>query len=190
MTVATVPLRLDVFEAAFGHVAPHTYRTPLVSSRMLSERTGHTVRLKAEMFQRTGSYRIRGPLNKFMSLSDDERWRGIVCSSAGNHAQGVALAARIDGIHGRGDGRERDAVIDRSDARVRRRGRAARHDLGRSEREGQGTSAGRLERRVRFERRERQPRPAPRVAVELIPDRCSRASFLPPSPPRTQRTNC
>jgi len=99
MTVATVPLGLDAFEAAFGHVAPHTHRTPLVSSRMLSERTGHSVRLKAEMFQRTGSYKIRGPLNKFMSLSDDERRRGVVCSSAGNHAQGVALAARIHGIH-------------------------------------------------------------------------------------------
>ena len=98
MTVATVPLGLDVFEAAFRHVAPHTHRTPLVSSRMLSERTGHSVRLKAEMFQRTGSYKIRGPLNKFMSLSDDERRRGVVCSSAGNHAQGVALAARIHGI--------------------------------------------------------------------------------------------
>ena len=66
---------------------------------MLSERTGFDVRLKAEMFQRTGSYKIRGPLNKFMSLSDDERRRGVVCSSAGNHAQGVALAARIHGIN-------------------------------------------------------------------------------------------
>ena len=65
---------------------------------MLSERTGFDVRLKAEMFQRTGSYKIRGPLNKFMLLSDEERRRGVVCSSAGNHAQGVALAARIHGI--------------------------------------------------------------------------------------------
>ena len=65
---------------------------------MLSERTGFDVRLKAEMFQRTGSYKIRGPLNKFTLLSDDERRRGVVCSSAGNHAQGVALAARIHGI--------------------------------------------------------------------------------------------
>src|SRR6185436_2269061 len=50
-------------------------------------------------FQRTGSYKLRGPLNKFMLLSEDERRRGVVCSSAGNHAQGVALAARIHGIH-------------------------------------------------------------------------------------------
>jgi len=99
MTVATLPLGLDVFEAAYHHVASHIHRTPLLSSRMLSERTGFNVRLKAEMFQRTGSYKIRGPLNKFMSLSQEERRRGVVCSSAGNHAQGVALAARIHGIH-------------------------------------------------------------------------------------------
>jgi threonine dehydratase len=98
MTVATLPLGLEVFDAAWCHVAPHTHRTPLLSSRMLSERTGFNVRLKAEMFQRTGSYKIRGPLNKLMSLSEDERRRGVVCSSAGNHAQGVALAARIHGI--------------------------------------------------------------------------------------------
>jgi threonine dehydratase len=99
MTVATLPLGLDIFEAAYHHVASHIHRTPLLSSRMLSERTGFNVRLKAEMFQRTGSYKIRGPLNKFMSLSEEERRRGVVCSSAGNHAQGVALAARIHGIH-------------------------------------------------------------------------------------------
>ena len=68
MSVATLPLGLEVFDAAWRHVAPHTHRTPLLSSRMLSERTGFNVRLKAEMFQRTGSYKIRGPLNKFMSL--------------------------------------------------------------------------------------------------------------------------
>ena len=86
------------FEAAYAHVAPHTHHTPLLTSRILSGRTGFDVRLKAEMFQRTGSYKIRGPLNKFTSLTDEERARGVVCSSAGNHAQGVALAARIHGI--------------------------------------------------------------------------------------------
>src|SRR5829696_3832639 len=65
---------------------------------MLSEATGFEVRLKAEIFQKTGSYKIRGPLNKFTRLTADERARGVVCSSAGNHAQGVALAARIHGI--------------------------------------------------------------------------------------------
>src|SRR5207247_10095335 len=68
-------------------------------SRLLSETTGFDIRLKAEIFQRTGSYKIRGPLNKFAHLSDEERRRGVICSSAGNHAQGVALAARLNGMH-------------------------------------------------------------------------------------------
>ena len=94
-----LPLAADVFDAAFARVSPYVHRTPLLRSRMLNETTGLDVRLKAELFQRTGSYKIRGPLNKFVLLSEDERRRGVVCSSAGNHAQGVALAARIHGIH-------------------------------------------------------------------------------------------
>src|SRR5690349_17123657 len=79
-------------------IAPHIKRTPLLTSRQLSEATGYDVRLKAELFQRVGSYKIRGPLNKFALMSDEDKRRGVVCSSAGNHAQGVALAARIHGI--------------------------------------------------------------------------------------------
>jgi len=87
------------FEKARAIVAPKIYKTPLLTSRILSERTGFDVRLKAEMFQRTGSYKIRGPLNKFTYLTDEQKQHGVVCSSAGNHAQGVALAAKIHGIH-------------------------------------------------------------------------------------------
>jgi threonine dehydratase len=87
------------FEEARARMTPHVYHTPLLTSRMLSERTGFDVRLKAELFQRTGSYKIRGPLNKFSYLTEDEKRRGVICSSAGNHAQGVALAARLQGIH-------------------------------------------------------------------------------------------
>jgi len=86
------------FQAARLRMGPHVHHTPLLPSRTLSEKTGYDVRLKAELFQRTGSYKIRGPLNKFSQLSDDEKRRGVICSSAGNHAQGVALAARIHGI--------------------------------------------------------------------------------------------
>jgi threonine dehydratase len=86
------------FLEARGRMGAHVHRTPLIGSRMLSERTGLDVRVKAELFQRTGSYKIRGPLNKFAQLSDEEKRRGVICSSAGNHAQGVALAARIHGI--------------------------------------------------------------------------------------------
>jgi threonine dehydratase len=87
------------FEAARARMTPHVYHTPLLTSRTLSERTGFDVRLKAELFQRGGSYKIRGPLNKFAFLTEDEKRRGVICSSAGNHAQGVALAARVHGIH-------------------------------------------------------------------------------------------
>jgi threonine dehydratase len=84
--------------AALALVAPHVHRTPLLTSRSLSEETGFDVRLKAELFQRTGSYKIRGPLVKLSRLSQEERDRGVVCSSAGNHAQGVALAAAMLGV--------------------------------------------------------------------------------------------
>jgi threonine dehydratase len=89
---------LQDFKEARGRIAPHIKRTPLLTSRQLTELTGYDVRLKAEMFQRVGSYKIRGPLNKFAQMSDADKKRGVVCSSAGNHAQGVALAARIHGI--------------------------------------------------------------------------------------------
>jgi threonine dehydratase len=84
--------------AALEHVAPHVHRTPLLTSRALSEATGFDVRVKAECLQRTGSYKIRGPLVKLERLTQAERERGVVCSSAGNHAQGVALAAAIKGV--------------------------------------------------------------------------------------------
>jgi len=91
-----MPARL--FEEARARMTPHVKHTPIVTSRVLSEQTGFDVRFKAELFQRTGSYKIRGPLNKFTFLSDEEKARGVICSSAGNHAQGVALAAKIHGI--------------------------------------------------------------------------------------------
>ena len=86
------------FAAARKRVSEHAYHTPLLTSRTLSERTGFEVRLKAENMQRTGSYKIRGPLNKFPQLTEEQRRRGVICSSAGNHAQGVALAAAIHGM--------------------------------------------------------------------------------------------
>jgi len=84
--------------AALPLVAPHVHRTPLLTSRTLREETGFDARLKAELFQRTGSYKIRGPLVKLARLTQEERDRGVVCSSAGNHAQGVALAAARLGV--------------------------------------------------------------------------------------------
>ena len=91
-------LTLNDFIETRARIAPHIKHTPLLTSRQLSEVTGFDVRLKAEMFQRVGSYKIRGPLNKFALMPEADKKRGVVCSSAGNHAQGVALAARIHGI--------------------------------------------------------------------------------------------
>ncbi|MBI3983085.1 MAG: threonine ammonia-lyase [Gemmatimonadetes bacterium] len=91
-------LTLQDFEAARARIAPHIKHTPLLSSRQLSEATGFEARLKAELLQRVGSYKIRGPLNKFALMPEEQKRGGVVCSSAGNHAQGVALAAKIHGI--------------------------------------------------------------------------------------------
>jgi threonine dehydratase len=93
-----INLSPEVFQSARAIVSPHVYHTPLMTSRLLSEKSGFDIRLKAEIFQRTGSYKIRGPLNKFVHLSDEQRRRGVICSSAGNHAQGVALAAKLNGM--------------------------------------------------------------------------------------------
>jgi threonine dehydratase len=84
----------DDFEAAYERVSPHVHRTPVLTSKSLSAETGFDVRLKAELFQRGGSYKVRGPTNLIGLLSDEERARGVICSSAGNHSQGVAIAAR------------------------------------------------------------------------------------------------
>lgn len=72
--------------------------TPMETSRYLSELLGAPVHLKCENLQRTGSYKIRGAYNRMSHLSDDEKARGVVAASAGNHAQGVAFAARELGI--------------------------------------------------------------------------------------------
>src|SRR5919204_2884410 len=91
-------LQLRDFEEVRARIAQHIKHTPLLTSRQLNELTGYDVQLKAELFQRVGSYKIRGPLNKFALMPESEKRRGVVCSSAGNHAQGVALAAKIHGI--------------------------------------------------------------------------------------------
>ena len=95
---APFTLTLDDFREVRARIAPYIKHTPLLTSRQLSEITGYDIRLKAEMFQRVGSYKIRGPLNKFALMPEEQKRRGVVCSSAGNHAQGVALAAKIHGI--------------------------------------------------------------------------------------------
>ncbi len=74
-----------------------TRRTPLIRSYALSRRLGCDVFLKAEMLQRTGSFKLRGAYNKIAQLAPADRERGVIAASAGNHAQGVAVAASLAG---------------------------------------------------------------------------------------------
>jgi threonine dehydratase len=85
-------------ERAREVVAPVLHRTPLFSSRSLSDRIGAVAYLKAESFQRTGSFKPRGAVNAISSLSAEQRARGIVTMSAGNAAQAIAFAARTAGV--------------------------------------------------------------------------------------------
>ncbi len=100
MTAAGTPLDLlslaDV-EAARDLLAGVATTTPLITSRPLTEITGVPVRLKCENQQRAGSYKVRGAYTRIARLTDAERARGVVAASAGNHAQGVALAAGLLG---------------------------------------------------------------------------------------------
>ncbi|MFD2680254.1 threonine ammonia-lyase [Bacillus seohaeanensis] len=74
------------------------HRTPLKQSKTLNAFTGAEISLKMENLQRTGSFKLRGAMNKVMSLKEEEAERGIIAASAGNHAQGVALAASLRNI--------------------------------------------------------------------------------------------
>ena len=79
-------------------IAGRLHRTPTFTSASLSERSGAQVHLKAELFQRTGSFKPRGVLNKLASLSDSEKRRGVIGISAGNHAQALAYCAALEGV--------------------------------------------------------------------------------------------
>jgi threonine dehydratase len=74
------------------------HRTPVVSATALGEMSGTTLFLKCEMLQKTGSFKPRGALNKLAHLSPEEKARGLISASAGNHAQGVAYAARLENV--------------------------------------------------------------------------------------------
>lgn len=89
---------LPEIESAASRIGPFIHRTPLLTSRSLSERLGVEVRLKCENLQRAGSFKIRGAMNALLQLDEAQRSRGVVAFSSGNHAQGVALAAKTLGI--------------------------------------------------------------------------------------------
>ena len=97
-TNATSPLSLADVEAAAVRLRSWIGPTPLLGNRSISERAGAEVRVKCENLQRAGAFKIRGALNALLQLSPEQKEKGVVAFSSGNHAQGVALAARLLGI--------------------------------------------------------------------------------------------
>ena len=97
MTTTQLPTLAD-FEQALTNVRQVAIETPVLHSNFLSNLVGQEVFLKAENLQRTGAYKLRGAFNRMSKLTAAERKRGVVAASAGNHAQGVALAAKKLGI--------------------------------------------------------------------------------------------
>jgi len=92
-----MPTFTNIEEAA-ARIAGNIHTTPLLKSRTFNEQTGTITYFKAENLQRIGAFKIRGAFNKILQLSDDEKSRGIVTYSSGNHAQATALAARSANI--------------------------------------------------------------------------------------------
>ena len=90
-------LTLDKFEEASEKVKEVTLETKLIYSDFLSDQTGNKVYLKPENMQFTGAYKVRGAYYKISTLTDEERAKGLITASAGNHAQGVAYAAKCYG---------------------------------------------------------------------------------------------
>ena len=91
-------LTLSIFEEAAKKVKEVTQETKLIYSHHFSKETGNEVYLKPENMQRTGAYKVRGAYYKISTLTDEERAHGLITASAGNHAQGVAYAARKYGV--------------------------------------------------------------------------------------------
>jgi threonine dehydratase len=95
------PLTLSQIQTARQRIAPCVRRTPILPSVTLSERLKTNVYVKLELFQKTGSFKVRGAFNKALSLSEEERERGVVAVSGGNHGQAVAYTARMLGLKAR-----------------------------------------------------------------------------------------
>jgi threo-3-hydroxy-L-aspartate ammonia-lyase len=91
-------LTFEKIKEAAARINAHIHRTPVVTSRLLNERAGCEVFFKCENLQRAGAFKIRGATNKILSLSDEEKRRGVAAFSSGNHAQAVALASREAGV--------------------------------------------------------------------------------------------
>jgi threo-3-hydroxy-L-aspartate ammonia-lyase len=91
-------LSLSTIQNAAERIRGRVHRTPVLTSRLFNERVGREVFFKCENFQRAGAFKIRGATNKILSLTEEEKLRGVAAFSSGNHAQAVALASREAGI--------------------------------------------------------------------------------------------
>jgi len=96
--VFDLPGHADILDAA-GRLAGQAVRTPLLRNDVLDERLGARIFVKAECLQRTGSFKFRGAYNRISRLNAEDKRRGVIAYSSGNHAQGVAAAARLVGTH-------------------------------------------------------------------------------------------
>jgi threonine dehydratase len=91
-------LTIELIREARERIRPHVHRTPVFSSRAFNEACGRMAFFKCENLQRAGVFKMRGATNKIRALTEEERRRGVVAFSSGNHAQSVALAAREAGV--------------------------------------------------------------------------------------------
>lgn len=98
MKTAIPNVTFDQVVAAAGRLEGVAHKTPVLTSRTLDEQTGTQAFLKCENFQRMGAFKFRGAYNRLAQMTPEERKRGVVAFSSGNHAQGVALAAQLLGI--------------------------------------------------------------------------------------------
>src|SRR3979490_2433979 len=94
IAVMTLPIFADV-ESAARRIAGAAHRTPVATSRMVKARTGADVFFKCENLQRAGAFKFRGAYNALSRFTPDERTRGVVAFSSGNHAQAIALAGQV-----------------------------------------------------------------------------------------------
>jgi len=98
MATTNSVISLDDVYRARERIGDRLHRTPMLSSATLSKQVGADVRFKAELLQRTGAFKPRGVLNKLATLTEDEKKRGVISISAGNHAQALAYASEVEGI--------------------------------------------------------------------------------------------
>ena len=91
-------LNIELIREAAARIRGRVHRTPVVTSRSFNDAAGKEVFFKCENLQRAGAFKIRGATNKILSLTDEEKSRGVAAFSSGNHAQAVALASREAGI--------------------------------------------------------------------------------------------